>query len=148
MSDITLLNEALAGEYFGIAAYDAAIGSGLLDDGTVAVATAFRNQHNDHANRLIELITARAGTPAAPLTAAEYAVDYPPLNSAGDVLAYAIELEAGAARASVGSVADFEDRALASVAAQIAGVEAMHWAALLGATGQNPVPASFIPLPA
>lgn len=148
MTDINLLNDGLAGEFFGIAAYEAAIGSGLLDEGTVAVARAFQADHQAHADKLETLIAERGGTAASPLAAEVYAKEYPPLNDAADVIAYAIELESGAAAASVASVGHFEDRRLAVVAAQIAGVEAQHWSALLAATGQAPVPEPFIPLPA
>jgi len=147
MSDIDILNESLAGEHFGVAAYDAAVGTGLLDEPTAGIARAFQGQHRDHGLRLSELITARGGKPVAPLSADKYAVEYPPLKDAGDIVAYAIVLESGAAQASVASVGRYADRDLAVVAAQIAGVEAMHWAALLAATGQNPAPVSFIPLP-
>ncbi len=148
MTDIDLLNDGLAGEFFGIAAYEAAIGSGLLDDGTVAVARSFQADHQAHADRIKGLITDRGGSCVTPLAPEVYAEQYPPLNSAGDVVAYAIELESGAAAASVASVGQFEDRSLAVIAAQIAGVEAQHWSALLAASGQNPVPAPFIPVSA
>lgn len=38
--DLELLKASLAGEHFGIAAYDATIGSGLLSDDVVEVAQA------------------------------------------------------------------------------------------------------------
>ncbi len=145
MTDIDLLNASLAGEFFGVAAYEAAIGSGLLDEGTVGVARAFQADHQAHADRLAELISERDGTCVEPLAADVYAQEYPPLNSAADVVAYAIELESGAAAADIASIASYEDRSLAVVIAQIAGVEAQHWSALLAATGQPPVPAAFIP---
>lgn len=148
MNDIDLLNQALAGEYFGIAAYEAAVGSGLLDDGTAGVARAFQADHVAHADKLEEAIVTRGGTAVAAKTADVYAVDYPPLNDAGDVIAYAIELETGGATESIAAVGKFEDRSLAVLSAQIGGVEAQHWTALLAATGQPPVPNAFIPLPA
>lgn len=147
MSDIDLLNASLAGEYFGVAAYEAAIGSGLLDDATVGVARSFQADHTAHAERLVELISSRGGACVEPLEAADYAQHYPPLTSAADVVAYAIELESGAAAADIASIAAYEDGTLAVVIAQIAGVEAQHWSALLAATGQAPVPGAFIPLP-
>ena len=147
MTDIDLLNQSLAGEYFGVAAYEAAIGSGLLDDGTIAVARAFQSDHQAHADRISELITERGGVCVTPLAAEVYAEEYPPLNSADDVISYAIELESGAAAADIASIAHYDDRELAVVVAQIAGVEAQHWSALLAATGKAPVPGAFIPHP-
>ena len=146
MSDLDLLNEGLAGEHFAIAAYDAALGSGLLDEPTADVARAFQSDHNRHRDLLAEQIAARGGSPVDALGSDDYAKSYPPLTTAAEILAYATQLEAGAARASVASVADFEDRTLALLAAQIGGVEAQHWAVLLSAAGANPVPAPIIEL--
>ena len=145
--DLELLNGSLAGEYFGIAAYEAAIGSGLLSDDVAAVARAFQTDHRRHAERLIELIVERNGTPVSAKSAEDYAVDYPPLASQDDVLRYAVYLEQTGASADIDTIARYNDRNVAQVAAQIAGDEAMHWSVLLGALGENPVPVSFIPLP-
>ena len=111
------------------------------------MARSFQADHQAHADKIIELIEERGGVAVEPLVPEVYAKEYPPLNDASDVIAYAIELESGAAAASVASVANYDDRSLAVVAAQIAGVEAQHWSALLAATGQAPVPAPFIPVP-
>ena len=146
MSDLDLLNEGLAGVHFGIAAYDAALASGLLDEVTAMLARKFQSDHQQHRALLTEQIVARGGTPVAPLAADDYARQYPPLATATDIVPYAIELEAGATRASVASVAHYEDRSLALLAAQIGGVEAQHWATLLGATGAHPVPSPIIEL--
>jgi hypothetical protein len=148
MSDLELLNDGLAGEHFGIAAYEAALGTGLLDDGTATVARAFQSDHQQHRALLTKEIFTRGGTPVAALDAGDYAKEYPPLLTAAGIVAYAIELEAGATRASVASVAHFEDRRLALLAARIGGVEAQHWAALLAATGAHPVPSPVIDLDA
>jgi hypothetical protein len=144
MSDVDLLNQNMAGEHLGIAAYDAALGSGLLDEPTAEVARAFQSDHKRHRDLLSEQVVARDGIPVSPLAADDYAKSYPPLTTAAEIVAYAIDLEAGAARASVASVAGFEDRSLALLAAQIGGVEAQHWAVLLAATGANPVPSPLI----
>ncbi len=146
MTDLELLNDGLAGEHFGIAAYEAALGTGLLDEGTASVARAFQSDHKQHRALLTKEILARGGTAVVALGARDYAKEYPPLATAADIVAYAIELEAGATRASVASVASYEDRSLALLAAQIGGVEAQHWATLLGATGAHPVPSPIIEL--
>ena len=144
MSDIDVLNESLAGEHFGIAAYEAALGSGLLDEPTADVARAFESDHRRHRDLLAEQIAARGGSPVAALGSDDYAKSYPPLTTAAEILAYATQLEAGAARSSIASVADYEDRTLALLAAQIGGVEAQHLAVLLSAAGANPVPSPII----
>jgi hypothetical protein len=144
MSDVDVMNEGLAGEHFGIAAYAAALASGLLDDSFANVAKAFQADHEHHRDVLIEHIERRGGTPVVPLESAQYAKEYPPLTSAGDILVYAIELEAAATRGSVFSVDQYQDRELALLAARIGAVEAQHWAVLLAAAGGNPVPSPLI----
>ena len=145
--DVELLNRSLAGEYFGIAAYQAAIGTGLLEDGVRAVAEKFQGDHKQHAQRIQEAITGLGGEPIKTKTWEQMASEFPPppLKSQADVLRYAVSLERSGAIASTASVAEFSSPELALLAASIAGVEAMHWSALLGALGENPVPVSFIP---
>jgi hypothetical protein len=74
----------------------------------------------------------------------DYAKAFPPLASQADIVGYAIELEAGAARAYVASVPEYDDRSLALLGAEIGAVEAQHWAVLLSASGSNPVPSPII----
>ncbi len=89
--DLAILNRSLQGEYFGIAAYEAAIGSGLLEDGVVQVAKQFQSDHEQHAGSLIEAIRESGGTPGARKTWEEMAAEFPPpsLSSQEDVLRYA-----------------------------------------------------------
>jgi hypothetical protein len=145
--DIEVLNESLGGEYFGIAAYDAAAGTGLLEDGVLAVAKSFQEDHKQHAQRIREAIVKLGGDPIEPKSWETYASEYPPppLTSQADVLRYAASLEQSGASGSVASVAKYSSPELALLAASIAGVEAMHWSTLLAALGENPVPVSFIP---
>jgi ferritin-like protein len=147
--DIDILNGSLGGEYFGIAAYEAAMGTGLLEEGVREVAEKFQEDHRQHAQRIREAILGLGGDPIEAKTWEAYASEFPPppLKSQEDVLRYAASLENSGASASVASVARFSSPELCLLAARIAGVEAMHWSALLGVLGENPVPVSFIPLP-
>jgi hypothetical protein len=97
-----------------------------------------------HRELIVEQIVARGGTPVGARSADDYAKSYPPLTTEADIVAYAIELEAGAARSYVASVAEYEDRSLALLGAEIGAVEAQHWAVLLAASGANPVPSPII----
>ena len=146
--DIAILNASLEGEYFGIAAYEAAIGSGLLEASVRSVAKKFQSDHESHAERLHAVIVDLGGKPVETKTWDEYAADYPPppLASQEDVLRYAASLESGGAAASVRSVSELSTPELARLSASIAGVEAMHWSVLLSALGEDPVPVSFIPV--
>ena len=145
--DIDILQRSLAGEHFGIAAYEAAIGSGLLDDGVRDVARQFQRDHEQHAERLRECIQGAGAVPEPSKTWEEMAAEFPPpaLNNQEDVLRYAAYLESSAAGADVTSVSQLTSPAFRKLVASIAGVEAMHWAVLRSALGENPVPEPFIP---
>jgi hypothetical protein len=97
MHDIDVLNQGLQGEYFGIAAYDAALGTKLLSDKVAGVARQFQADHRAHAQAIREAIERLGGRSDAPKTWAEYAAKYPPpkLTSEADVLRYAASLERG-----------------------------------------------------
>jgi len=144
VSDIDVLNRILADEHFGIAAYDAAVDSGLLDGATASAARAFRSDHIEHRELVSREIIVRGGEPLKAQTAENYAKAYPTLATQADIISYAIELEAGAARLYVATVPEFDDRSLALLGAEIGAVEAQHWAVLLAASGANPVPSPII----
>ena len=60
------------------------------------------------------------------------------------MLRFAAGLEKGAVSAYLGAVPLFAERELARVAASILGDEAMHWAVLRQAVGEDPVPGAFV----
>jgi len=146
--DVDVLNQGLQGEYFGIAAYDAALGTGLLTDGVAAVARQFQGDHRAHAQAIRESIERLGGRGDRPKTWAEYAAMYPPpkLASEADVLRYAASLERSAAIADTKAVAKLRDPALRTLFARIGGVEAMHWALLRSTLGEPPIPESLLPV--
>ena len=146
-NDLRLMNDTLAHEYLGMAAYEAAIRSGLLSDGVAAAARQFQRHHGEHAAKLREIILGGGGQPVSPKTHDAYAAELPlaGLKSEADVLALAAELEKGAASAYLDQVAEFNDPKLGRLMASISGDEAMHWAVLLYAQGLDPVPVAFVP---
>lgn len=146
--DIETLNASLGGEYFGIAAYQAAIGTGLLEEDVRKVAEKLQDDHKRHARRIREAITGLGGDPVNTKTWEQYAAEYPPppLTSQAEILAYAASLERSGASATLASLGKLSSPELIVMAASIGGVEAMHWSTLLGALGEDPVPVSFIPL--
>jgi Ferritin-like domain len=145
--DVDVLNEGLQGEYFGITAYDAALGSGLLSDKVAAVARQFQADHRAHAQAIGEAIERLGGRASAAKSWKEYAAMYPPpkLANEADVLRYAASLERSAAVADTKMVAKLHDPALRTLFARIGGVEAMHWALLRSTLGEPPIPDSFLP---
>ena len=146
--DLDVLNQGLQGEYFGIAAYDAALGSKLLSDKVATVARQFQADHRAHAQAIQEAIERVGGRADAPKTWADYAAKYPPpkLASEADVLRYAASLERSAAIADTKAVARLRDPALRTLFARIGGVESMHWTLLRSALGEPPIPDSFLPV--
>ena len=148
MHDADVLNQGLQGEYFGIAAYDAALGTGLLSDKVALVARRFQADHRAHAQAIREAIERLGGRADPPQTWKEYAAMYPPpkLASEADVLRYAASLERGAAIADTKAVATVSDPALRTLFGRIGGVEAMHWALLRSTLGEAPIPESLLPV--
>jgi rubrerythrin len=141
-NDVAILNGALGAEQEAIAAYQLGATSGLLQKPVLDLAVQFQGHHKEHAAALAATVKKLGGTPVeAPKS---YSFPTQKLKSQADVLAFAAELERGAVSAYLGAVPILTDRDLAKVAASILGDEAMHWAVLRQALGQNPVPTAFL----
>jgi hypothetical protein len=82
------------------------------------------------------------GKPVAAKNRYQFPVEQ--LKTQADVLRFAAGLEKGAVSAYLGAVPLFRERDLARAAASILGDEAMHWAVLRHALGENPVPDAFV----
>jgi hypothetical protein len=133
---------ALAAELEAIAAYGVGAGSGLLQGGVLTLATTFQGHHKQHADVLAGAVKRLGGTPAE--AKSKYAFPVETLKSQNDVLRFAAGLEKGAVSAYLGAVPMFKDKELSKAAASILGDEAMHWAILRQAVGEEPVPAAFV----
>jgi len=143
-SDIGILNTALGLEYRAIAAYQVGAESGLLQKPVLALAVQFQGDHKQHAQLLSSTIAKLGGTPVTARPPADYGFPVNTLRNQADVLRFAAGLEKGAASAYLGAIPAFGNRELAKAAASILGDETMHWASLLYALGENPVPVAFI----
>ena len=142
--DIAVLNTALGLEYQAIAAYQVGAESGLLQKPVLDVAVQFQGDHKQHADVLAKTVTKLGGTPVMAKQPADYKFPVDQLKNQADVLRFAAGLEKGAASAYLGAIPVFNNKDLAKAAGSILGDETMHWAILLNALGQNPVPAAFI----
>lgn len=140
--DIDILNTALGLEHEGIAAYQVGAESGLLSKPMLDVAVMFQDQHKQHADALMGAVKQLGGTPVEAMAKYEFPVDQ--LKTEADVLRFAAGLEQGAASAYYGAIPVFENRELAQAGASIMADEAMHWAVLRHALGENPVPSAFV----
>ncbi|SIQ21451.1 Ferritin-like domain-containing protein [Aromatoleum tolulyticum] len=141
-SDIRILNTALGAELEAIAAYGVGAGSGLLQKPALDLALQFQGQHKEHADVLAKTVRKLGGTPVEAKSRYEFPTEQ--LKTQADVLGFAAGLEKGAVSAYLGAVPLFRERELARAAASILGDEAMHWAVLRQALGENPVPAAFV----
>lgn len=140
--DIAILNTALGSEREAVAAYQVGAESGLLSKGMLAVAVKFQDHHKEHVDVLASTVSKLGGTPKAPKASYTFPTDT--LKSEADVLRFAAGLEKGAVSAYLGAVPLFGNRELAKAAASILGDEAMHWAVLRSALGEDPVPFAFV----
>jgi rubrerythrin len=140
--DVKILNAALAAEHEAVAAYQAGAETGLLQKPVLALALQFQGHHKAHADVLAGVVRQLGARPGEPK--AKYDFPVATLNTQADVLRFAAGLERGAVSAYVGAVPQFADRQLARAAATILGDEAMHWAVLRQALGEDPVPAAFV----
>lgn len=141
-NDVTILNSALGAEQEAVAAYQLGADSGLLQQPARALALQFQGHHKQHVETLAKTIKKLGGTPVEQPKSFSFPTDK--LKSQNDVLTFAASLEKGAVSAYLGAVPILADRELAKAAASILGDEAMHWAALRYALGQDPVPVAFV----
>ena len=140
-ADVRILNTALGAELEAIAAYQVGAESGLLQKPVLDLAVQFQGHHRDHADLLAKTVKQLGGKPVA--AKAKYSFPVEALKTQADVLRFAAKLEQGAVSAYLGAVPLFGNRDLSRAAASILGDEAMHWAILRNAVGENPVPAAF-----
>jgi len=140
--DARILNTALGAELEAVAAYQVGADSGLLQKNVRELALTFQGHHKAHADLLAATVSKLGGKPVS--AKAEYQFPTDQLKTQADVLRFAAGLEKGAASAYLGAVPLFDDRELSKAAASILGDEAMHWAVLRNALGEDPVPAAFV----
>ena len=141
-NDVTILNTALAAELEAVAAYQVGAESGLLEKPVLALASQFQGHHKAHADLLSQTVRKLGGKPVEAKPKYEFPTGS--LKAQADVLRFAAGLEKGAVSAYLGAVPLFRERELARAAASILGDEAMHWAVLRHALGENPVPSAFV----
>ena len=138
--DVEILNAAIALEHEGIAAYQIAATSGLLQPAVVDIGVTFQGHHKGHRDALVNAVRALGGTPVEEKSLEEYAtsLNAASLKNQSDVLRLALKLERGAANAYLGLIPSLGVN-FHQVAAQMAGDEAFHAAILANALGE-PIP--------
>jgi rubrerythrin len=142
VDDVAILNTALGAELEAVAAYQVGAESGLLQKPVLDLAVQFQGHHKEHADVLAKTVRQLGGNPVA--AKSKYSFPVEGLKNQADVLRFAARLEQGAVSAYLGAVPLFANRDLSKAAASILGDEAMHWAVLRNALGENPVPSAFV----
>lgn len=144
--DLGILNTALALEHEGIAAYQIAAESGLLQAQVLAVGVLFQGHHKGHRDELARLVQLAGGKPVEPKSQSTYAqaINAAAIKSQEDILRLAVKLERGAANAYIGSIASLHDFKLAQLFARLGADEAAHWTVLSKAIGENIPEKAFI----
>ncbi len=135
--DIGILNAAIALEHEGIAAYQIAATSGLLQPAVVEIGVTFQGHHKGHRDILSNAVRNLGGEPAEEKSLNDYADELgtTSLENQEDVLRLALKLERGAANAYLGLIPSLGDD-YHQIAAQMAGDEAFHAAILANALGE------------
>jgi rubrerythrin len=137
-ADVEILNSALDLELMAIAAYKA--GAARLTGDALQIAKTFLEQEQEHADGLGEAIKDAGGVP----NTAKASYDFPRFGSQRGVLRFAVELENTAIAAYIDALPKLSQGDLRATAAAIVTNEAEHVAVLLGALGENQVPAAFV----
>lgn len=140
--DANLLNAAIALEHEGIAAYEIALGSGLLPQPAVGLVRTFQGHHQQHRDDLARAVTRLGGRPAEAKTIQQYAADLnaSSIMSLTDIQRLALRLERGAASAYLGLITPLHSTELHGLVARLAADEALH-AAVFMADLHEPFPA-------
>ena len=141
--DNALLNNVLGLEFEAIDAYDTVLAGATLTAAERDLATAFRADHQKHAEAIAAAIQRSGATPPErPANAHPFAATE--LGDRADALSFLVGIEQGLSLAHLAAVPAFTSKGLAKGAAGICGVESMHWAIWRRALGEEPVPAPII----
>ncbi len=146
-TDAALLNTALEVEHQTVAAYDAAVGAGLLTGAALELARHFQSQHRAHRDLLVEEVRKLGGTPAVALAGYAFkGADGTPttFKTAEDVLVFALGFEAAATSAYLGLLPRLASKSLLPILAGIACDESQHAAAIRLLLKQQPAPEAVV----
>ncbi len=139
-NDVKILQDALALEHKGIAAYAAGIASNLLDATISPVALKFKGHHEQHRDKLTKTIQSLGAKPVEAMEKYDFGV----LASQDDILKLAVSIEELAAFSYAQGAGDLSDHGLVVAAISIVGCECWHTAVLKSALKEDPAPSAFL----
>ena len=140
--DAAIVTSAIRLENTAVAAYAAAVGSGVLTPQFRRTAALFGRQEAEHAAALTAALRGLGGTPPAG-TDAKLLAPLKRARSQRQVAQFAIELEMMAVAAYYDASKKLQQARLLQTAAQIMSNEGQHLVVLRQALGGNPVPNAF-----
>jgi rubrerythrin len=141
-TEARVLESAVAREDTAVVVYDTTAKSGLLEGRAARTARLFRDQAEEHADKLATELRALGGeAPASPQPNDVRGLSE--LRRAADVASFAIGLESEAVRAYRHAVGRLEDPRLLVTCAQIMANRGQHLAVLRPLLGKPPVPDAF-----
>jgi hypothetical protein len=140
--DAAIVASAIRLENTAVAAYAAAVGSGVLTPQFRRTAALFGRQEAEHAAALTAALRGLGGTPPAG-TDAKLLAPLKRARSQRQVAQFAIELEMMAVAAYYDASKKLQQARLLQTAAQIMSNEGQHLVVLRQALGGNPVPNAF-----
>jgi hypothetical protein len=120
-------------EYEGIAAYEIALGSGLVPQPAVELVRTFQGHHRQHSEELARAVTRLGGRPVESKPLSDYvaSLNAASIHSFADIQHLALRLERGAASAYLGLIAPLQDTELHTLVARLAADEAVHAAVFM-----------------
>jgi rubrerythrin len=136
--DLEILNGALDLEHAAVAAYTE--GVALLEGNVLKLGRQLLEHERQHVDGLSSAITELGGKP----NEARKSYPFPDLQSEGDVLRFAHDLEQTAVAGYLDAIPKLSSAALRATAVQILTAEAEHISVLLDELGRPPVPSSFV----
>jgi rubrerythrin len=140
--DAAIVASAIRLENTAVAAYAAAVGSGVLTPQFRRTAALFGRQEAEHAAALTAALRGLGGTPPAG-TDAKLLAPLKRARSQRQVAQFAIELETMAVAAYYDASKKLQQARLLQTAAQIMSNEGQHLVVLRQALGRNTVPNAF-----
>ncbi len=140
--DAAILRAAIRLENTAVAAYAAAVQSGLLTPPVRRAAILFGRQETEHAAALAAALKRLGGAPPAG-TDAKLLAPLKRARSQDHLLRFAIELESMTVAAYYDAARKLHDAPLLQTSAQIMSNEGQHLVVLRQALGRDPVPHAF-----
>ena len=140
--DAAILASAIRLEHTAVAAYAAAVNSGLLTPAVRRAAVLFGRQEAEHGAALTAALKALGGVPPVG-TDAKLLAPLRRVRSQRQVLEFAVELESMAVAAYEDAARKLRAARLLQTSAQIMANEGQHLVVLRQALGRDPVPNAF-----